>query len=290
MDRRANAESDGPPAGGSQRPDSLPGRPRQPDLLLERPPGRQDNGYRVLRGTDANNLSTILADTGNAGTSYTDSTVEAETTYHYAVVAMSRDGAGEQSGTITATTTADTKYKPTPVPPQLVGPRQGPSVTSFISNTGQTPGRSVDTSRATPFTTGAYTHTVSSVALYLPRQIASPTPVVRIYEDDSGNPGSTVVATLTNPTLTRNAVNVFTAPANTTLRASTTYWLVTTNPAEVSGAGFLVGVTTSTTWTPARQRDGASGTRVSRETSATLTGLTPVTATSSRSGGPPPDP
>ena len=157
---------------------------------------------------------------------------------------MSRDGAGEQSGTITATTTADTKYKPTPVPPQRVGPRQGPSVTTLLSNTGQTLDNSPDTTRATPFTTGAYTHTVSSVALYLSFQLPGPlTPVVRIYEDDSGNPGSTVVATMTNPTLRRNAVNVFTAPANTTLRGSTTYWLVTTNSAEVSGAGFLVGVT-----------------------------------------------
>ena len=216
-------------------------------LLWDDPQDARITGYRVLRGTDANNLSTIPADTGNAGTSYTDSTVEAETTYHYAVVAMSRDGAGEQSGTITATTTADTKYKPTPVPPQRVGPRQGPSVTTLISNTGQTLDDSPDTSRATPFTTGAYTHTVSSVALYLSFQLPGPlTPVVRIYEDDSGNPGSTVVATMTNPTLRRNAVNVFTAPANTTLRGSTTYWLVTTNSASPSGTGFQVGATEST--------------------------------------------
>ena len=63
-------------------------------------------GYRVLRGTDAGSLSTIEADTESAGAEYTDSTVAAETTYFYAVMALSADGDSTQSGTISATTPA----------------------------------------------------------------------------------------------------------------------------------------------------------------------------------------
>ena len=49
---------------------------------------------------------------------------------------------------------------------------------------------------------------------------------VRILSDSSGSPGSTVIATLTNPSsLSENAVNVFTALANTTLSANTTYYV-----------------------------------------------------------------
>ena len=49
---------------------------------------------------------------------------------------------------------------------------------------------------------------------------------------------------MTNPgTIQSLAVNTFTAPANTTLSASTTYWVVTSNSAATNGQGFRVGVT-----------------------------------------------
>ena len=54
-------------------------------------------GYRVFRGTDADSLSPIVQDPGNTSTEYTDSTVAAETTYHYAVLALSQDGGEGQS-------------------------------------------------------------------------------------------------------------------------------------------------------------------------------------------------
>ena len=68
-------------------------------------------GYRVLRGTDANSLSAIAQDTGSAGTEYTDSTVAAETTYHYAVLALSQNGDGAQSAAVSATTPAAPRSK-----------------------------------------------------------------------------------------------------------------------------------------------------------------------------------
>ena len=73
--------------------------------------------YRVLRGPDASNLSAITRDTGSTGTEYTDSTVAAETTYHYAVLALSQDGDGAQSATTSATTPA----APQPVPTTPTG-------------------------------------------------------------------------------------------------------------------------------------------------------------------------
>ena len=95
--------------------------------------------------------------------------------------------------------------------------------------------------RATSFTTGTGTYTVSSVGIYLANVPGGGiTPVVQVYGDTSGNPG-TLVATMTNPgTFDDDAVNTFTAPANTMLSASTTYWLVTTNSAATTGVGFQV--------------------------------------------------
>ena len=64
-------------------------------------------GYRVLRGADANSLSTMTDDTGSTSPEYTDSTVDAKTTYHYAVLALSQDGNGVQSTTVSTTTPAE---------------------------------------------------------------------------------------------------------------------------------------------------------------------------------------
>ena len=68
--------------------------------------GSTVTSYRILRGTDANSLSAIADDTGSTGTEYTDSTVAAETTYYYAVLALNQDGDGQQSDTARATTPA----------------------------------------------------------------------------------------------------------------------------------------------------------------------------------------
>ena len=68
--------------------------------------GSTVTSYRILRGTDANSLSAIADDTGSTGTEYTDSTVAVETTYYYAVLALSQDGDGQQSDTVRATTPA----------------------------------------------------------------------------------------------------------------------------------------------------------------------------------------
>ena len=68
--------------------------------------------YRVMRGTETGSLSTIEEDTGNIDVEYTDSTVAAETTYYYAVLALSADGDGAQSATVSATTPAEAQPVP----------------------------------------------------------------------------------------------------------------------------------------------------------------------------------
>ena len=217
-------------------------------LTWDNPEDDSITGYEVLRGPDADSLSTLENDTESVSTRYEDNTVEQETTYHYAILAFSTAGDGPQSSTISATTPAepaDSKSKD-PTPKRVV-PRQAPTLTTFISNTGQSSGGGSNTVRATEFTTGAGTYTVSEVRIYISTQTGSPTPLVRIYQNDSGNPGSTIVATMTNPTLTESAVNIFTAPANTTLSATTTYWLVTSNSADTNGQGFHVGTISNTT-------------------------------------------
>ena len=75
-------------------------------------------GYRILRGTDPNSLLTIEDNNGSTSVSYTDSTVEPETTYHYGVLALSQDGDGAQS-TISVTTPAEPQPDPPAAPTGL---------------------------------------------------------------------------------------------------------------------------------------------------------------------------
>ena len=126
-----------------------------------------------------------------------------------------------------------------------VAPEPAAAQTTFISNTGQTaPNASTDV-RATAFTTGTGTYTLLSVGILIPFT-QHWIPVVAIYGDTGGNPG-TLLATMTNPgTYEDNAVHTFTAPANTPLSASRTYWLVTSNSAATNGTGFWVGLIGST--------------------------------------------
>ena len=78
-------------------------------------------GYRILRGTEADNLAVINSDTASNATEYEDDTVAPKTAYHYAVLARSANGEGTQSDIISATTPAAPKSKDPP--PQRVGPR-----------------------------------------------------------------------------------------------------------------------------------------------------------------------
>ena len=83
-------------------------------LSWDDPQNANITGYRVMRGTDGNSLSTIEDNTQSDSTSFTDSTVEPETIYHYAILALSQDGDGAESSTIGITTPAETTVQNDP--------------------------------------------------------------------------------------------------------------------------------------------------------------------------------
>ena len=123
------------------------------------------------------------------------------------------------------------------------------TVVTFISNSAQLDANSSSILiRATAFTTGGNSagYELSSVDIYVPYFVSSSTiPRVEIYEDSGGDPG-TLHATLNNPSSYQPSANTFNAPRNTTLRASTTYWLVTSNRAAANGQNFLVSTGSAT--------------------------------------------
>ena len=106
-------------------------------LSWDNPNDANITGYRIQRGTDANSLHTIEANTGSPSTNYADSTVEPETTYHYAVLALSQDGNGARSIT-SVTTLAEpdetVQNDPPPAPTGLMATQVGHSVLTLTWN------------------------------------------------------------------------------------------------------------------------------------------------------------
>ena len=116
-------------------------------LTWNDPQDESITGYRIMRGASANSLSTIEEDAEETSREYQDETVSPETTYHYAVLALSQDGNSVQSGAISATTPAapssgeQNEPREAPKkkdPPQRVGPRQ--AVTTDVWTATLTPG------------------------------------------------------------------------------------------------------------------------------------------------------
>ena len=81
-------------------------------------------------------------------------------------------------------------------------PAAAQTVTTFISNTGQTSTTASSLVQATEFTTGTGTYTLtltlSSVGIFIPFSVLVGTPAVKIYGDTGGTPG-TLLATMTSP-------------------------------------------------------------------------------------------
>ena len=116
----------------------------------------------------------------------------------------------------------------------------------LVSNLGDRSGSGRNDIFAQSFTTGdhAQGYILSSVGIRTNTTAgAINTFRVRILEDSSGNPGSTVIATLIGPAAgIRNVVTVFTAPSDTTLAANTTYYV---EAGQTDGTGGFNHVTTS---------------------------------------------
>ncbi len=112
-------------------------------------------------------------------------------------------------------------------------PAEAQTANVLISNTGVTdtdgPFSADTTKRAQGFFTGPNTrgYTLSSIGLVITTHPDTSTPTVELWSASGTNP-SAKVADLTSPTLTAasTGLQTFTAPANTTLTASTRYFLV----------------------------------------------------------------
>ena len=108
----------------------------------------------------------------------------------------------------------------------LALPAQAQTATTLVSNTAETAVGGSSNFLAQSFETGANAtgYTVTEVQIRVSTATSRSTSL-RIREDDGGEPGA-LVATFMNPASpTSQSLNTFTAPANTTLEASTTYWI-----------------------------------------------------------------
>ena len=90
------------------KPTRLSTSPSHDSVLLSwtDPSDSTVTSYQILRGPDRDNLTVLADNTGSATTSYTDDSVEAETTYVYATKARNAHGLSPQSDTVSVTTPA----------------------------------------------------------------------------------------------------------------------------------------------------------------------------------------
>ena len=136
----------------------------------------------------------------------------------------------------------------------LPAPAQAQTVTTLVSNTGQSPSSPTASIGAQPFTTGSAA-VLTSVGFFLVNNVSLDVGDirVRILEDNSGSPGTALV-TLSNPTaLDDNGINTFTAPSGTNLAASTTYYVEVSKPDGSNGVPF------NRTRSPSEDAGGATG-------------------------------
>ena len=124
----------------------------------------------------------------------------------------------------------------------LALPAQAQTITTLVSNTGQATGQQTLKIVAQPFTTGGESggYTLTSVGVGIVGTDAAGY-LVRIVPNASNDrpdeSDSTKIISLTTPaSLTANAINTFTAPANTTLAANTTYHIIVSNPKNTQGS------------------------------------------------------
>ena len=204
--------------------------------------GAAITGYKIeVSADDGTSWSDLVANTG-ATTTYSHTGLAAGNTRHYRVSAINFSGTGPASDEAGDTT---------------------PSV--LVRNTGQTQGtddiRTVGNSgsstytQAQGFTTGDNVggYTLLSVQLYVTQTgITTPAAIVSIYEADASGNADSSRYTLTNPRRIRNQrLNTFTAPANATLEAGTTYFVVV----EATSGAYGVSATASN----AEDSDGENG-------------------------------
>ena len=173
--------------------------------------------YQWVR-VDSDGTST---ETGVGSNSNTYSPTAADVGKKIRVKVSFTDNAGNSEGPLTS----DAYPASGTIAPASITPPPGTDV--LVRNTGEAlllGGTSSIGAQSfvTGFNAGGYA--VSAVQIRL-KSVSGKTTVVKIREDNNGEPGD-LVATLTNPaSLSAHNINTFTAPPGTTLAASTTYWI-----------------------------------------------------------------
>ena len=120
---------------------------------------------------------------------------------------------------------------------------QAQTVTTLVSNTGQADSGSRTVGGndfAQPFGTGSNSggYNLDSIVLdFNAAPTGTATLTVTVRENSSGDPSGTVLYTLTNPTVSAG-LNEFSAPANATLDANATYWVVASYSASNGGPSW----------------------------------------------------
>ena len=207
--------------------------------------------YQVLSRTVGAGTRLLQVGTSTT-TAFEHDGLEPESTYIYRVKPVNSGGEeGQRSARAEATTPADDtpapEPDPTPVPdPTPAGPERsdqrntrGSHATAHVSNIGQTSNTgtiniSSSISHAQGFTTGSQSggYTLSTVGMqFADGSVTANELVIAIYSAAAGGGPDSAVYTLTNPSRLENdgtTESLFTAPANSTLSADTTYFVVAT--------------------------------------------------------------
>ena len=171
-------------------------------------------------GAAAATWTVLDADPGteSTATTYSHTGLTAETTRSYRVSAKNSLGFGAPSEVVSATTAGDAVGDAVALVSNIL---QAGEASHYYSITH---GRAA----AQGFTTGPNPagYDLASVVVDLYQAsgvVGSLTATIRA--DDSGNPSSTVFATLTSPTTSSAGLNTFTAPSGTVVAARTTYFV-----------------------------------------------------------------
>ena len=210
-------------------------------------------GYEILRAVGDGDLTTLAADTGSAGTTYTDGTAtEAGESYAYSVKALRGEEASQPSDRALAIIPKVTAVDPEP----RIAEEQSAETTAWVSNTAQTLSSArivlgnTDKRHSQGFSTGAESggYSLGSVGVYVDDEDleSGETFTVHIYTANADGAIDTLVHTLISPdSYADGAVNLFTAPADATLAANTDY-LVVFEATGNAANDFALGITAST--------------------------------------------
>ena len=212
-------------------------------LLWQDPSDDSITGYQVLRGPDADSLVVIEEDTGSNGTSYTDTSPPAGRTHTYAVKARNAAGLSPPSDTVTATVPASEPEEELITAQQseeqvlVSNPDSSPISLRFTAQTSSDRRRYAQTFSAANNADGTQaTFDFDGVTFGLTGSstgnLAASHLVVTVNTDNSGEPASSPLYTLTSAT-TSLSLHIddrreftFNAPAGATLTSEVTYWLV----------------------------------------------------------------